>query len=66
MDPITVLAMASAAMAFLKEAVPQIKEMFNRGEITKEQQDALLAEYQSLRERTEGQFAGKEWEKSGR
>lgn len=66
MDPLTLISLTSAAIALLKEAIPQVQEMFNRGEITKEQQDKLLSEYESLRDQTGGQFEGKEWDKSGR
>lgn len=66
MDPLTIIGMTSAAIAFLKEAIPQVRDMFERGEITKEQQEALLAEYTSLKEKADGQFSGPEWEQSGR
>jgi hypothetical protein len=66
MDPLTILSLTSAAMALLKEAIPQVREMFANGEITKEQQEKVLAEYNSLKERAESQFSGPEWEQSGR
>lgn len=66
MDPITIITMVSAALSFAKEAIPQIQEWVNNGEISKEDQEKLLAEYKSLKDRANGEFSGPEWESSGR
>ncbi len=50
MDPATIIAMADAAVAFLETAVPHIVSLFQKGEITKEQQQALLDKVNKLQE----------------
>lgn len=60
------LALLSGIIALANEAVPQVRAMFDRGEITKEQQDKLLADYQNLRNNLDAFFSGPEWQKSGR
>ena len=66
MEPLTLIAAISAALALAKELIPQLGNLVSSGEITKEQQQKLLDEYNSLKERADGQFQGEEWEKSGR
>jgi outer membrane protein TolC len=66
MDPITVLALASAAMKLVKEAIPAIRDAFANGEISEADQAKVRAEYDSLRAQAGGEFTGPEWELSGR
>lgn len=66
MDPITMLAFASAGFKLAKEAVTTIREQFAKGEISEEQQEAVRAEYDSLRGQLGGEFTGPQWELSGR
>lgn len=66
MDPITMLAFASAGFKLAKEAITTIREQFASGEITEDQQAAVRAEYDSLRGQLGGEFQGPEWELSGR
>ncbi len=65
-DPLTVIMMASAAIKFAKEAVPAIREMFQKDLISVEQQAEVRAHYESLRRQLGGEFTGPEWELSGR
>lgn len=60
------IALLSGIIALANEAIPQVRAMFDRGEITKEQQEKLLADYQNLRDNLDDFFSGPEWEKSGR
>lgn len=66
MDPITVLALASAAAKLIREALPVIRDAFTSGEISEEDQARVRAEYESLRSQAGGEFTGPEWELSGR
>lgn len=66
MDPLTVVAVTSAAISLLKELIPQIKEFASNNDITTEQQAKLAAEFLSLKNRMAGEFKGVEWEQSGR
>lgn len=60
MDPITIMALFSAATSLAKQLIPQIQELMRKGEITPEQQAKLLAEFKSLGDHAK--FTGKEWE----
>ena len=62
MDPITALATANAAIGLVELLIPQIAKLFEKGEITKEQQQEVLKNLQSLKDRAAGQFQGPEWE----
>lgn len=64
MDPIAIITLAISAAKLLKDAAPEIKRMFERGEITAEQQAELMAEINAIRNHEA--FKGPEWEKSGR
>lgn len=66
MDPLTILAISNAMLAFLKIAIPQVKEWTNSGEIDATAQAKELAEFNSLKNDLQGHFTGPEWEKSGR
>lgn len=66
MDPITILALASAAMKLVKEALPAIRDAFAAGEVSEADQARVRAEYESLRTQAGGEFTGPEWELSGR
>lgn len=66
MDPITMLAFASAGFKLAKEAVTTIREQFAKGEISEEDQAKVRAEYDSLRNELGGEFSGPQWELSGR
>lgn len=66
MNPLTVLALASAAMQLVRESIPVIRDAFESGEISEEDQARVRAEYESLRSQAAGQFTGPEWELSGR
>lgn len=60
------IALLSGIIALANEAVPKIREMFASGQITPEQQQKLLDDINSLRDRLNNGFTGPEWENSGR
>jgi hypothetical protein len=66
MDPITIIALADAALALIQKAVPAIRDAFAGGEIPVEQQAAVRAKYDALRAAGGDAFSGPEYELSGR
>jgi hypothetical protein len=52
----------NAALTLVEELLPKLSELKANGEISAEQQAALLAKYNSLKARADGQFAGPEWQ----
>lgn len=66
MDPITVLALVSAAVKLGKEVIPQIRDAFANGEIPDDKQAEVRAQYESLRQQLGGEYQGPQWELSGR
>jgi len=66
MDPITVITLASAAMALVKQAMPTIRDAINGGQLSAEDEAKVRAEYESLRKQLGGEFTGSHWELSGR
>jgi hypothetical protein len=61
MDPITILSLANGALTVVEALIPKIAELFQKGEITAAQQQEVLAKYQSLKAKADGQFSGPEW-----
>ncbi len=61
MNPATIIALLNAAMSMTEELLPLVTEAAQKGEISPEQQAKVLARYQSLKNRAEGQFSGLEW-----
>ena len=66
MDPLTIIALASDAIKLAQSVVPQIRDMFARGEIQAADQAKVRAAYNSLRVQAGGEYTGPEWELSGR
>lgn len=66
MDPITTIALASAALKLIKDVVTDLRERFQSGEIPDEKQAEVRAQFDSLRNQLGGEFTGPEWELSGR
>lgn len=66
MSAAAALALAQALMAALKTLVPTIREFASGGQITPEQEQAILNELGSLRGQPGPTYAGPEWEQSGR
>lgn len=66
MDPLTILATASAFTAFIKQAMPIVKEALEGGKIPVEKQAEARAQYESLRQAAGGEYTGSHWELSGR
>jgi hypothetical protein len=52
----------NASLTLLEELLPKLSQLKASGEITAEQQAAVLAKYTSLKTRADGQFAGPEWQ----
>lgn len=59
----TVIAI-NAALTLVEELLPKITELASKGEITAGQQAEVLAKYNSLKARADGQFSGPEWQVS--
>lgn len=66
MSAAATLALAQALLAGLKTLIPTIREFTSGGEITAEQEQALLNDIGSLRGQPGSTYAGPEWEPSGR
>lgn len=66
MDPLTLLALSSAAMKLVKDTLPLVRDSLNNGEVSAADQDKVRAEYESLRSQLGGEFQGEHWELSGR
>ena len=66
MNPIQVLALASAAMQLIRESLPILRDAIKGGEISEDQQAQVLLEYQQLRAIAGEKYQGPEWELSGR
>lgn len=66
MNPLTLISLISASLTLINEAVPEIKRMVDKGDITPEQQKQLLDEIKTMRARTGSIFTGPEAAPSGR
>lgn len=66
MDPLTIMALASATITLVKEIMPQVRDAINGGELSAEDEAKARAEYESLRKQLGGEFTGSHWELSGR
>lgn len=64
MDPITIIAAVNAALALVETLIPQLSRLLQNGEITVEQQQAVLDRYNALKKAAEEGFSGPEWEPS--
>lgn len=65
MDPITAIALANASMQLLNVLIPEIQAMIAKGQITNEQQQAILDQYNALKATVAaGGFTGPEWQQS--
>jgi len=62
MDPATILALVSGALSLTEQLLPQLQALQTSGQITADQQAAVLARYNSLKAAADGQFAGPEWQ----
>lgn len=61
MNPVIVVQLLTSALADAAILLPVIQTLTATGQITVEQQTAVLAQYNSLKTQAEGQFAGPEW-----
>jgi hypothetical protein len=66
MDPITIIALADAALVLINKAIPAIRDAFASGEIPVEKQAEVRAKYEALRAAGGAAFQGPEYELSGR
>lgn len=64
MDPITIVALANAALGMVEALMPQVAALFKNGEISVEDQKALLDRYNAVKAATESGFTGEEWKQS--
>jgi hypothetical protein len=55
------IAAATAALNLLEVLIPQIQQLALKGAVTPEQQTALLAKYNSLKNAGDAAFSGPEW-----
>ncbi len=58
------LQLALLALSMLEQLSPKIQALFQTGQITPEQQSALLKRYAELLTNSVASFAGHEWTKS--
>ena len=56
------LIVINAALTLIEELLPKLNHLKAAGEITAAQQAELLAKYESLKTRADGQFSGPEWQ----
>lgn len=61
MDPLILLAAISASIDLTQKLLPMVDQLKASGQITPEQQKAVLDQYASLRARADGQFSGPQW-----
>ena len=61
MSAIAVLGLINAFLALVEQLLPVLKTL-NGGDITAEQQAALRARYENLRDNLDQQFSGPEWQ----
>lgn len=66
MDPATLTIVISGAVKLLQWAIPEIQKRVAAGEITAEEQAALLAEIALLRDPASTEYSGPENQPSGR
>lgn len=66
MDPITILALANAAIALAEKAIPVIRDAFASGEIPDEEAAAWRDKYNKLRALGGDAYSGPDYELSGR
>lgn len=67
MTPLEYIAIGSALLTLLnKTIIPKIEELAQKGELTPEQLATIRTQYDSLKNRTGGEFKGSEFDKSGR
>jgi polyhydroxyalkanoate synthesis regulator phasin len=62
MDPITIISIINASLTLVEQLTPQVKELFQKGDITAEQQKALLDRYNALKANIDAEFSGPEWQ----
>lgn len=62
MDPITILAAASAGVKLAQSLMPEIDRLLRSGQLTVEQQAQAREVYDSLKAEDAGQFTGPHWE----
>lgn len=58
MDPVTIMAILNGAISAIEALAPKIKEMFQSGQITVEQQQDLMRRLDALRTQD---YSGPEW-----
>lgn len=62
MDPIAIITTASAALSLVEQLLPLIDGLQKNGQISVADQAALLAKYESLKAKADGQFSGPAWQ----
>lgn len=65
METAAIIAALNGALSLSATLLPLIAQLKQSGQITPEQQDELLAKYNSLKTQADGQFAGPAWQASG-
>ena len=58
----TTLNALNAAFLLIDALLPQLNELVRKGEVSVEQQAAVRAQYDSLKNKAEGQFSGAHWQ----
>ena len=64
METAAIIAALNGALSLSTTLLPLIQQLQQQGQITAQQQAALLAQYNSLKTQADGQFSGPEWKLS--
>lgn len=64
MDPITIIALANAALGMVEALIPQVANLVKSGEISVEDQQKLLDRYNAIKAAAASGFDGPEWKQS--
>lgn len=62
MDPITILSLLSGSLSLAEQLIPLVNDAVQKGQISVEDQAAVLAKYNSLKAKADGQFSGPAWQ----
>lgn len=64
MDPITIIALANAALGMVEALIPQVAALVKNGEISVEDQQKVLDRYNAVKAAAATGFSGPEWKQS--
>ncbi|GEM_PF-2656918 len=62
MEPASLLAVINATLSLAEVLIPRLAELVKSGAVTPDEQNQVLARYQSLKAAAEKNFVGPEWD----